>query len=158
MAIRGVVATVEFYETDRGPGDSPLYAYQNYFPGTRTIALQTYTYNSFQISDISKARDGSINSVNITFVGTAANVDLVEAATTNRYEVFVSLYRWSDFEGLENPTDFNLLAFHSGNAAGGSADISTVTLNVQYYTNTVSGDIPWRKIPWTILGPLSFRR
>jgi hypothetical protein len=158
MAIRGIVTTLSIYAANYATGDAPLYAYQNYFPGTRTINSEDYVYNSFQISDIGKARDASPTEVSITFSGTAANVDLVEAATVNGYEILVFVYRWSAYEGLEDPTSFNFFAAYGGRAIGGSADLSTASLALSEYNSTLNGDMPWRKIPWTILGPLSFRR
>ena len=158
MAIRGIVTTMSIYAADYGPGDAPLYAYQNYFPGTRTIESEDYVYNSFQISDIGKARDASPTEVSVTFSGTAANVDLVEAATVNGYDFVIVTYRWNAIDGLEDPTNFNFFAIYAGRASGGSADLSTASLTLSEYNSTLNGDMPWRKIPWTILGPLSFRR
>ena len=158
MAVRGVLTAMAIYEADYAPGDTPLYAYQNYFSDTRTIGSTAFAYNSFQISDISKSRDSSVTEVSITFSGTAANTDLVEAASTNGYNLAMLIYRWSAGDGLEDPTVFNLFAAYAGKASGGSADLSTASLTVGHYGSTVNGDMPWRKIPWTILGPLSFRR
>lgn len=158
MAVRAVVATLNFYAADYGPGSSPLYSFQNYFPGTKTIFSRAHTYNSFQVGTITAQRDGPITEVDVTFVATAANVDLVETATVNRYRVYVDIFRWGAVENLDNPSTFNLFATFVGDSLGGSADLSTVTLKVGQYTSTVNGDMPWRKIPWTILGPLAFRR
>ena len=158
MAVRAVVATLDFYAADFGPGSSPLYSFQNYFPGTRAISSRAYTYNSFQVGTITAQRDGPIAEVDVTFVATVANVDLIKTATANRYKVFITILRWGNVENQENPSTFNTFALFVGDSLGGSADLSTVTLKVGQYTSTVNSDMPWRKIPWTILGPLSFRR
>lgn len=158
MAVRGVVTVLEFYPSDYNINTAPLYSFQNHFPGTRTIAGFTYTYNSFQVSSSVMERDASLRDMSVTFVATAANVDLVENSVNNRYALLILTYRWSSTEGIDNPSGYNLLSAFSGNAVSGSADLSTVTLQVGSYSDSLNTDIPWRKIPWTILGPLSFRR
>lgn len=158
MAVRGVVTTIEFYPAQYSPGTAPLYSFQNHFPGTRTIDSRAYSYNSFQVTSNFMERDASLRDVSATFVATAANVDLIEAAISNRYEIVTLIYRWSSVENIDNPTNYNLLSFFAGDSIGGSADLSTVTLQIGSYSDSLNTDIPWRKIPWTILGPLSFRR
>ena len=158
MAVRGVVTTLDFYPADYSSGSSPLYSFQNHFPGTRTISGDPCAYNSYQITSNIYERDASLRDMSVTFVATAANVDLAESAVSNRYVVQIVTYRWSDIEGIDDPVDYNFLSFFSGNAVSGSADLSTVTLNVGQYNDSLNTDIPWRRIPWTILGPLSFRR
>lgn len=160
MAIRGVVTSLLFYPADYDVDTEPLYAFQNHFPESREILIPgvMHVYNSFQISPIIHDSDINSKSVSITFVATAANVDLVEAAVTNAYAVYVVIYRWSSGEGLNDPSAFNLFSGYVGSATGGSADLSTVSLEVANYNNNLNIDLPWRKIPWTILGPLSFRR
>lgn len=158
MAVRGVVTTLNFFAADYDINSSPLYNFQNHFPGTRTISTLSYTYNSFQVSSAFAERDASIRALSIDFVATAANVDLVEAAIANNYAVHVLTWRWSAAEGIDDPVDYNPLAGTAANATGGSADLSTVTLEVAPYNDSLNVDLPWRKIPWTILGPLSFRR
>lgn len=161
MAVRGIVATIDVFPADYDfstSTDPPLYSFQNYFPGNRTILGVSYAYNSFQCGNITKTLGAGSQDVSVTFVGTAANVDLVEAAVQNSYIFSVIFQRWSAFEGLENPTDFNILSLFIGVPVSGSADLSTVSLQISTYNNTLNTDLPWRKIPWTILGPLSFRR
>jgi len=158
MAVRGVVTVLEFYPSDYNINTAPLYTFQNHFPGTRTILGTVDTYNSYQVSPSVMERDGSLRDMSITFVATAANVDLVENAVNNRYAVTVVVLRWSAVEGIDNPSNYNILSLFTGNAVSGSADLSTVTLQIGSYSDSLNTDIPWRKIPWTILGPLSFRR
>lgn len=161
MAIRGVASVVDFYSLSADISvDPPLYSYQNHFPEPRTISPGiSSSYNSFSINPIVGQRDiSSMPELAITFVGTAANVDLVEEAITNQYLLFAYIVRWNRNEGLDDPSSYNLFAAYVANATSGSQDISTVTLNLSHYSDTVSGDMPWRKIPWTIIGPLSARR
>ena len=158
MAVRGVVTLLEFYIEQYDQNSSPLYSFQNYFEGTRTINSRVYTHNYFQTSGYEKKRDASPGEGNIIFAATAANVDLVEAAISNRYAVGMLVYRWSSVEGLENPNAYNLLTLHTGNAQSATADFTTINLKISDYNLTTTTDMPWRKIPWTILGPLSFRR
>lgn len=158
MAVRGVVTVLDFYPSDYDTSTPALYRFQNHFSGSRTIDGFSYTYNSFQVTSNIMERDGSLRDVSATFVATAANVDLVENSVHNRYVIAILTYRWSDTEGIDNPSGYNLLSAFSGSAVSGSADLSTVTLQIGNYNDSLNMDIPWRKIPWTILGPLSFRR
>lgn len=155
MAVRGVVTTIDFYAQG---GVTPLYSFQNYFEGTRTISSIVYSHNYFQTSGYEKKRDAVPSEANIIFAATAANVDLVEAAIVNRYVIFMTVYRWTSAQGLENPSAYNDLATFVGDAISATADFTSINLKLGTYTSTTTTDLPWRKIPWTILGPLSFRR
>ena len=161
MAVRGIVTTLDFFEIDNFVGtDPPVYSYQNHFPEDRYIeASYASEYNSFVVSPLSNARDiSNMPDATITFVATAANVDLVEEAIANQYIVGIVISRWNANEGIDDPSGFNLFAAFFATAYGGSLDDSTVTLELKHYSNTVTADLPWRKIPWTIVGPLSPRR
>lgn len=161
MAVRGIVTTLDFFAIDSFLNtDPPVYSYQNHFPEDRAIETSyTSEYNSFVTSPLANARDvSSMPDVTITFVATAANVDLVEEAIANQYITAVFAYRWNANEGIDDPSGFNLFSAYIATAYGGSLDDSTVTLELKHYSNTVTADLPWRKIPWTIVGPLSPRR
>lgn len=163
MAVRGLATVIDFYPlTSPIQGDTAIYSYQNHFPGDWDLFGPSYTpasYNPFTVDSTISERDvSSMPDLNITFVATAANVDLVQEALANQYLVSVITYRWTSTEGIDNPTSVNPFALHIAVAAGGSQDVSTVSLKLAHYNNTVSADMPWRKIPWTIVGPLSPRR
>lgn len=159
MAIRGVLTTIGFYLEDAAALVDPIYEFQNHFPEPRVIVSgDAVPYNSFQTSSINSARDSTLSTVDVVFAGTAANVDLVEEATVNRYTVAIVVYRWNRNEGIDDPTGYNAHSVYVADAIGGTADLSTVTLKLGRYSDNTGADMPWRKIPWTILGPLSFRR
>lgn len=161
MAVRGVVTFIEFYPADwTGEAIDPLYNYQNYFLNGRSLPFEDNVapYNFFDVSDIITERDQTSQTTTITFGATAANVSLVEEAIVSNYFMFAVMYRWSNFEGLENPTNLNLFALTGGNALSGSSDFTTVSITLGSYSKTVDADFPARKIPWTILSPLSARR
>lgn len=158
MAVRGVLTTISFYPEGRDAGDLPLYAYQNHFPTTKTIFGQAYEYNSFQAGQIASERGAALRDVPVTFAATADNVDLLSAALKFRQEAEIIMVRWSAAEGIDNPSSYALMAAFAGVVRTGSSDTSTFTVNVNGYSDTLLADLPWRKIPWTILGPLSFRR
>jgi hypothetical protein len=161
MAVRGVVTFLEFYPADwTGEIIDPLYSYQNYFLNGRSFPgeVATIPYNFFDISDITVERDQTSQTTTITFGATAANVSLVEEAIVSNYFIVAVMYRWSAFEGLENPSSLNIFTLTGGNALSGSSDFTTVSLDFGSYSKTVDADFPARKIPWTILAPLSARR
>jgi len=158
MAVRGVVTTLEFYPEDWEAGDTSLYRFQNHFEGTRTFNGEVYTHNFFQVSGLVKMRDTSGLGAQINFAATAANVDLVEAAILGRYFCAITVWRWSSTEGLDNPSSFNVFAGQGGACDTADNDSTTVNLIIKDYAQTTRPDFPWRKIPWTITGPLSFRR
>lgn len=162
MAVRGVVTTLTIYPGNRTPATLPLYRFQNHFEGSYLIGdnvySATYQHNFFQTSGYTKMRDASTTNLEVNFVATAANVDLVEAAIVGRYDVEAIVWRWGITEGLDNPTTFNLFALYVGFADTAESDFTTISLKLNSNYETTKPDFPWRKIPWTILGPLSFRR
>ena len=157
MAVRGVITTTSFYEPNWSSGDPAIYRQQNYFTAGRTILGDFYSYNAFEVSPVSYIKDEVTESFTLTYPATSSNISLVEASITNRYEVAAVLWRWSGVEGLEDPTSFNIYGLSIGSAVGGTSDLTTITLQVETYSKTVDADFPGRKIPWTILSPLSFR-
>jgi hypothetical protein len=154
MAVRGIAGFILIYP-QLTPTGTNLYAFQNYFPDPTSDGFETYDYKSFSLSPLLDDKNSTSHDYTITFPATAENVDLVDECITNRYLVEVLLQRWSATEGLEAPTSFNLFGFGWGNAISATADITTVSLVVRPYADAIDGDIPWRKVPWTILGPLS---
>lgn len=157
MAVRGVVTIATFYEKDRTPSSLPVYDQQNYFIDGYTLYGDFLAYNQFTGSPITMSKDGLTQSFSLTYPATTANINLVEEAIDNYYQVFQVRARWSDNEGLENPTNLNIAGLAIGYAIGGSSDYTTVTLEVETYSETVNADFPGKKIPWTILSPLSFQ-
>lgn len=158
MALRGVVNLLAIFPEDYGPGATPSYAFQNHFENPYTFAGITYTHNFFSSAGYESARDTSYPELSINFGATAANVDLVEELVEYRRFVTSGLFRWTATEGIDNPVTIFPLALHAGSVVGADSDFTSLTVKVALYNNAVSADLPWRKIPWTILGPLSFRR
>jgi hypothetical protein len=158
MAVRGIASFLIIDPEITPPGADPLYLFQNYFPDPTSDGLRTYDYRSFSVSNLLADKNSTSHDYTITFPATVENVDLVDACITNRYSLQVIIYRWSAAENIEVPTSFNLFAGGIGNAVSAVADISTITVTVRPYADAIDGDIPWRKVPWTILGPLSISR
>lgn len=161
MATRGVVSEIIFYPANYDDATLPIASYQNYFPSARSLSDPSIVsaYNSFTISTITEKRDTSgQDPIDITFAGTAANLDLVNAALNNRYELIIVIWTWS--ANLDNPSasDLVLLTLRSAVSISGASDFYSVTLTVGEYADSVDSDMPFRRIPWTILGPLSIRR
>jgi hypothetical protein len=161
MAARAIVSELIFYPANYDAATSPIAAYQNYFPSARSLIDPSIVsaYNSFTVSTITEKRDTSgQDPVDITFAGTTANVDLVNAALNNRYELIIAVLTWR--ANLNNPSasDLEILTLRSGAAVSGTSDFYSVTLTLGEYADSVDSDMPFRRIPWTILGPLSVRR
>jgi hypothetical protein len=155
MAVRAIASFLLIYPDLTPPGTNPLYLFQNYFPNPTSDGFLTYDYRSFSVSNLLTDKNSTSHDYTITFPATVENVDLVDACITNRYSLNVLMYRWSAAENLEAPTSFNPFAVAQGNAVSATADISTITVTARPYADAIDGDIPWRKVPWTILGPLS---
>lgn len=156
MAVRGVAGFLLIYpQTYTYPATAPLYKLQNYFPDPTSDGEFTYDYRAFSMSTFVEDKNSTSQDFTVTFPATVENVDLVAACLTNRYEIQAIIYRWSSVEGLEAPSSFELFAFASGSAVSAVEDISTTTITARPYANAIDADLPWRKIPWTILGPLS---
>jgi hypothetical protein len=166
MATRGVVTTLDFYIEQRayGPTTAPLVSYQNHFEGTRTITNPfygspvTYSHNFYTITPYRIARNEASNGMSITFAATATNVALVETAMANRYSVDIATYRWTTAAGIDNPSAYALFAIFFGHCYKASSDFSTITLDVRLYADATNADLPWQRVPWTIVGPLSARK
>jgi hypothetical protein len=155
MAVRGIAGFLLIYPELTPAGTNPLYAFQNHFPDPITDGIFTYDYRAFSLSPFLEDKSSTSHDFTVTFPATVANVDLVDACITNRYRIDGFTQRWSAAEGLDAPSSFNIFSGGFGNAVSASADITTVTLTVRPYADAIDGDIPWRKVPWTILGPLS---
>jgi hypothetical protein len=158
MAVRGVLSTLLIYPENRQSNTSPLYSFQNFFPGSRTILGSSYVYNSYTVGSISDGKDSSTPDLSITFSGTAANIDLIDAAITNRYIFLTGVWRLPAAD-IENPASgaFNIFAIHYGFAKQAESNFTSIALTVGDYNDSQEPDFPWRKIPWTILGPLGVR-
>lgn len=159
MAIRASLAWVQVWPEVRNFSGTPLYQYQNHFHPSRTLySFADVPYNSFTVSPLLVDKNNVSNEASISFVATAENVDLVEASVQNRYTYLVIFLRWSAGAGIDDPpVNPPFFAIFTGNALKGEMDINTVTVTLGQYSSTTNADFPWRKIPWTILGPLSLR-
>ena len=157
MAIRGVVTQLLLIDAK---SFDIKYDMQNYFVDGREIAqgLGISEYNNFRATPINLQKTTVTQKYSFTFSGVAKNIDMVEEAIANSYHAQYLIWRWSDNEGIDNPTQFNLFAECFGAAEEGSTDFTTVTLQFGSYSKTVNADFPGRKIPWQILVPLQLRK
>ena len=155
MAVRGIAGFMIILPELTPPGTPALYYFQNYFPDPTYDGFFTFDYKAFSLSTLVDDKNSTSSEFTITFPATAENVDLVEDCLTNRYRIATFIQQWSAAEGLETPSSFTPYAFADGNAVSATADITTISLVCRPYADAIDGDIPWRKIPWTILGPLS---
>ena len=155
MAVRGVASQVVMFDASFNLAAD----FQNYFLNGRdfTGSSGVSVYNNFQLSPIEVTRSTVLQKFKLVFAGTESNIDLVESAIRDNYLVSVSVWRWSDTEGLENPTSFNLFARTFAAASSGGTNFTTVTLDCSTYNKTANADFPGRKIPWQILEPLQLR-
>lgn len=162
MALRGIVSLLAVYPEDYGTSTSPLYAFQNHFKDPYTYTTPdnsiVFYHNYFDSAGYAQARDEGYSDLTVTFAATADNVDLVDEIITNRYVVQTGIFRWTAAEGIDNPTTVFPLALHIGSVTSVDADFTSLAVKLSLYNEAVRADLPWRKIPWTILGPLSFRR
>lgn len=155
MAVRGIAGFLIILPEVHADSTSALYYFQNYFPDPTSDGIFTYDYKAFSVSTLVDDKNSTSSDFTVTFPATAENVDLVEACLANRYKILFFLQQWSAVGGLETPSSFTPYAFADGNAVSATADITTISLVCRPYADAIDGDIPWRKIPWTILGPLS---
>lgn len=155
MAVRGTAGFLIILPQIHASQSSGLYYFQNYFPDPTNDGIFTYDYKAFSTSALVADKNSTSSDFTLTFPATAENVDLVEACLTNRYKVLLLLQQWSAVEGLEAPSSFTPYAFTEGDAVSAIADTTTISLVCRPYADAIDSDIPWRKIPWTILGPLS---
>jgi hypothetical protein len=160
MTVRGIYSTIIFNPESYTPPVAPLAIYQNYSPTAIPSAIGASTYNAeyrpFAVSAIASDSNSLVNDFDVTFAATGAITDFLDTAILGRYEVIV----FTDIlaANIDTPaygTDLYLAAI--GNIIEADVDFSTITIKVGQYENGVNSDLPWRRIPWTILGPLSIR-
>jgi hypothetical protein len=161
MATRGILSWIQIWPNNTDLTGSPLYTYQNHFHPSRDLyTFSDVPYNSFTMSSVLTDKNNVTNELTITFAATAANVDLVETSITNRYFYQAYVLRWdTSGDGIDDPPlSPPYFTGFLGSAIKASADITTISLVLGRYNNTTNADFPWRKIPWTILGPLALRK
>lgn len=157
MAVRGVVSQLWFFDPETF---DTAYNLQNYFINGRDLMGfgEVSDYCNFQVSPIATSSTSAKQSFSAVFAGTASNIELVEDAIERRLLVNFVIWRWSDTEGLENPSSFNEFGSAFAQAASGSSNFTTITLQCETYSKTANADFPGKKVPWQILAPLSLRR
>jgi len=157
MTVRGIYSVLFFYPETYTPPTPAIAAYQNYSPNTIPYLDEDAEYRPFTVSSVISDSNSAINSFDVTFAATGAIYDFLDTAILGRYEVILFT------QLLENNIDTPVLdvdlvyAVSVGNIIDAEADFSTITIRVGQYDNSVNADLPWRRIPWTILGPLSTR-
>lgn len=162
MTVRGIYSSLIFYPESYTPPAVPIATYQNYSPtpiaGTVSGTVYNFEYQPFTVSAIASDSNSITNDFSITFAATGAIVDFLETAITSRYEVIFFTNVWGST--IDTPPSINSLdtyALSIGHVIDGETDFSTMTIRVGEYENGTNADLPWRRIPWTILGPLSVR-
>lgn len=162
MTVRGIYSSLIFYPESYTPPVAPIATYQNYSPtsisGTISGTVYSFEYRPFTVSALASDSNSITNDFSITFAATGAIIDFLETAITSRYEVLFVTSVWSST--IDTPPSINspdAYALSIGHVIDGETDFSTMTIRVGEYENGVNADLPWRRIPWTILGPLSVR-
>jgi len=160
MTVRGIYSTIIFNPESYTPPVVPLAIYQNYSPTAIPTPVGASTYNAeyrpFVVSPVASDSNSLANDFEITFAATGAISDFLDTAILGRYEVIV----FADIleSNIDTPAfGTNLYVASIGNIIEADVDFSTITIKVGQYENGVNSDLPWRRIPWTILGPLSIR-
>jgi len=143
MATRGILSWIQIWPNNTDLTGSPLYTYQNHFHPSRDLyTFSDVPYNSFTMSSVLTDKNN------------------VETSITNRYFYQAYVLRWdTSGNGIDDPPlSPPYFTGFFGSAIKASADITTISLVLGRYNNTTNADFPWRKIPWTILGPLALRK
>lgn len=158
MAVRASLAWIQVWPEITDFTGSPLFQYQNHFHPSRTLyASANVPYNSFTVSPILIDKNNTSTEVSVSFAATADNVDLVQNSIQNKYTYVILILRWAGAVLNNPPAVIPVFAFFDGTALRGEADVTTVTVTLGKYSSATNADFPWRKIPWTILGPLALR-
>jgi len=160
MTVRGIYSTLFFYPESYTPPGTPIAVYQNYSPTAIPTLADGVTYSAeyrpFTVSELVSDSNSITNDFAVTFAATGAISDFLETAILNRYEIVV----FTDFLGanIDTPTfGSDPYVASIGHIIDAETDFSTITIRTGEYENGTNADLPWRRIPWTILGPLSVR-
>lgn len=161
MAVRGIYTSLIFYPEVYTPPGTPIATYQNYSPTPVPDVISGITYNfeyrPFSMSSTVSDANSIINDFSITFAATGAIVDFLETALLNRYEVITVTSVWANTIDTPSIEGTDIYALSYGNVIDAEMDFATMTIRVGQYDNGTEADLPWRRIPWTILGPLLTR-
>lgn len=164
MTVRGIYSSLIFYPEVYTPPGTPIASYQNYSQTslTETVGGITYAfdYRPFTVASIVSDSNSIAHEVSITFAATGAIIDFLETALVSRYQVVCFTNTWAspiDTVPLPLTGAGDPYAAFTGFVMDGETDFSTMTIRIGEYSNGTNADLPWRRIPWTILGPLSVR-
>lgn len=119
--------------------------YQNFnLEAPVTYLSNSYTYAPFEVSDLPQQRSSDKLSVNITFPGTAAFIDLLTASVvTYRYKYTIV------FTAAEIlPAVFATVI---GVADSGSSNFTGVTINISDGVDPLEAQIPTRKVTYDMV-------
>lgn len=161
MAVRGIYTSLIFYPEVYTPPGTPIATYQNYspnpIPDTISGTVYNFEYRPFSMSSTVSDANSLTNDFSLTFAATGATVDFLETALLNRYEVIAVTSVWAGTIDTPSISSNDIYALSYGNVIDAELDFATITIRVGQYASGTEADLPWRRIPWTILGPLLTR-
>jgi len=161
MTVRGIYSSLLFLPENYASPIVPIALHQNYSPDPvpQYIGPTLYyaDYRPFTVSPVAADSNSIINDFSVTYAATGTISDFLDTAIIGRYTVaHVSSILTTNIDGPLTATD-DAYILNYGNIIDAETDFSSVTIRIGQYENAVNSDLPWRRIPWTILGPLSIR-
>lgn len=128
--------------------------WQSYYANT-TVNWDSasWAYVPFVADGFTAGIGGNEASVSVTAPATSVVIDAFEQAIRNGYLVQLSIYQFDTLQGNSSPQAAqSLVGSFTGQVAGGSSKLTSITLQLGSALSPVGAQIPPRKFTTAIMG------
>lgn len=135
-------------------GGTTYQRWQSYYADTSVVwAGAMWLYVPFIADGITAGVSGDESNVTITAAATSMVIDAFEAAILDGRLVDLSIYQFNSNNGNNSPQGGQqLVAGYTGQVTGGTATLTTLTLQLGSALSPVSSQVPPRKFTIEIMG------
>ena len=135
-------------------GGNTYQRWQSYYANTSiTWASAKWLYVPFIADGITAGVSGDESNVTITAAATSMVINAFEAAILDGRLVDLSIYQFDSNSGNDSPqASQQLVAGYTGQVTGGTATLTTLTLQLGSALSPVGAQVPPRKFTTAIMG------
>lgn len=135
-------------------GGTTYQRWQSYYANTSvTWANVKWLYVPFIADGITAGISGDESNVTITAAATSMVIDAFEIAILYGRLVDLSIYQFDSSSGNDSPqADQQLVAGYTGQVTGGTATLTTLTLQLGSALSPIGAQVPPRKFTTAIMG------
>lgn len=129
------------------------YRWQNYYAGTVAWDSQSWQSVSFTADGLINGAGGQESDINITAIGITSVAQAIEKAILNGHIVELNIYQFDTILGNSIPqTTQQLVGSYLGQAVGGSAGLTSITMRVGAALAPIGAQVPPRRFTTAIMG------